>query len=184
MSAFERTGTESEELFALGGPFVRRMREVGWCHERACSFDEEALRTMYRLAWNSLVHVERLPFAPSLDEQRALYAFYLHHPHAPEPVRARIDEARRSAASAKACNALVEAENLAADEWRIEKVKRLSELDPDYPRDYAIGILEFRRKSYPAAAESFHDWLDGHPDGPWTLRARNYLRAAVMASSP
>jgi hypothetical protein len=181
--AFERTGAESAELQALGGPFVRRMREVGWCVEHACAFDDEALRAMFRLAWNGLLRLERAPFAPGLDEERALYSFYLRHPHAPEAARKRIDEARASARTAKACAALVEAEVIAADGWRIDKVKRLALADAEYPRDYALGILEYRNKRYEAAVESFRDWLDGHPDGPWTLRARNYLRASLRAAA-
>src|SRR5262249_19325488 len=31
---FETTGKESEELQALGGSFVRRMRYAGWCDDR------------------------------------------------------------------------------------------------------------------------------------------------------
>ena len=181
--AFEKTGVESAELRALGGPFVRRMREVGWCVEHDCSFDDDALRAMFRLAWNGLLRLERAPFAPSLDEERALYAFYLRHPHAPEAARKRIDEARASARTARACAALVEAEAIAADSWRVEKVKRLALADPEYPRDYAVGILEYRNKRYEAAAESFRDWLDAHPDGAWTLRARNYLRASLTAAA-
>ena len=181
--AFEKTGAESAELQALGGPFVRRMREVGWCRDHACSFDDEALRAMFRLSWNGLLRLERAPFAPGLEEQRALYAFYLRHPHAPEAARKRIDEARGSARSEKACAALVEAEALAADGWRIDKVKRLAQSDPEYPRDYALGILKYRNKSYAAAAESFRDWLEAHPDGPWTLRARNYLRASLSEAA-
>jgi hypothetical protein len=177
--AFERTGTESAELHALGGPFVRRMREVGWCSEHACSFDDEALRAMFRLAWNGLLHLERPPFALGLEEQRALYSFYLQHPHASETTRKRIDEARSSARTAKACAALVEAEAMAAEEWRAEKVKRLALIDPEYPAEYALGVLLYREKRFEASAESFRGWLETHPDGPWTLRARNYMRAAL-----
>jgi TolA-binding protein len=129
-----------------------------------------------------MLRLERAPFEPALDEQRALYAFYLRHPHAPEAARKRIDEARSSARTAKACAALDEAERLAAELWRVDKVKKIALADPDYPRDYALGILNYRRKTFEAAAESFRDWLDKHPDGPWTLRARNYLRASLFES--
>ena len=182
--AFERTGQESEELVALGGPFIKRMHDVGWCRDRRCVFDDEALRAMFRLAWNGLVEVARPPFTPSLDEQRALYAFYLRHPHAPEATRSRIDEARRSASSAKACAALDDGETRAASDWRIEKVKRLAEIDPEYPAAYATGVILFQEKRYLDAAGTFHDWLEAHPDGAWTLRARNYMRASLEAARP
>jgi hypothetical protein len=178
--AFERTGTESEELQAVAGPFVRRMHEAGWCDAHSCQFDDHALRAMYKLAWNGLLHLERAPFALSLDEERALYAFYLRHPHAPDAVRKRIDDARGNARTPNACAALAEAEVLGAELWRIDRVRRLAALDPEYPRDYALGVLHYRHRDFSAAANALRDWLFAHPDGPWTLRARNYLRASLF----
>jgi hypothetical protein len=178
--AFERTGTESEELRALGGPFVRRMRDAGWCHDHTCVIDDDALRVMYKLAWNGLLRLERPPFRVAIDEQRALFAFYLRRPHAAEAVRKRIDDARGTARSEKACAALDEGEALGAEQWRVERVRKLSESDPEYPRDYALGILHYRHKDFSAAADSFRDWLQEHPNGSWTLRARNYLRASLF----
>ena len=34
----------------------------------------------------------------------------------------------------------------------------------------------------PRWSQSFEAWLKDHPDGPWSLRARNYLKAALDAS--
>ena len=183
MHAFERTGAVSPELEALGGAFVRRLTDVGWCHERTCAVDDDALRVMFKLAWDALVRLERPPFDPTLDEERALYAFYLRHPHAPEATRKRIDEAAGAARTPKACRALAEGEALAAEQWRLEKLKRLAQIDPDYPAAYAIGVSQYRRKNFGAAADSFRDWIDAHPDGRWTLRARNYLRASVESAA-
>ncbi len=180
MHAFESKGTSSPELEALGGAFVRRATDVGWCHGAACAMDDDVLRVMFKLAWDTLVRVDRLSaFEPTLDEERVLYAFYLRHPHVPESVRKRIDEAAVAARTPKACHALAEGGALAAEEWRWEKVRRIAQVDPEYPGAYAIGVTQFRRKNYPAAAESFRDWLDAHPDGAWTLRARSFLRASV-----
>ncbi|HEY2509709.1 MAG TPA: hypothetical protein VGI39_02600, partial [Polyangiaceae bacterium] len=53
--AFEKSGKESAELGSLGGPFVRRMHDVGWCTEHACSFDDDALRVMFKTTWNGLL---------------------------------------------------------------------------------------------------------------------------------
>jgi len=179
--AFEATGAVSPDLEALGGRFVERMRDVGWCAEKTCSFDEEALRAMFKLAWNALARTERIPFELALDEERALYAFYLRHPHAPEATRKRIDEARAGARTERACASLAEAERQATEKWRLDKMKRLGEFDRTYPLAYARGIALYRHHDFQAAAESFRDWLDAHPDGPWTLRARNYLRASLAA---
>jgi hypothetical protein len=35
---------------------------------------------------------------------------------------------------------------------------------------------------FDASAQSFEAWLKDHPEGPWTLRARNHLKAALDAS--
>ena len=37
---------------------------------------------------------------------------------------------------------------------------------------------------YDASAEAFRAWLDKHPDGPYSLRARNHLKAALAAYGP
>jgi hypothetical protein len=179
VAAYEKTGKESAELLAVGGPFVRRMRDVGWGKgEHGLAMDADVARTMFKMAWNGLLHLEHEPFAPSLDEERALYAFYLRHPHAPETTRKRIDEARAVARTPKACAALVEAEEMAAEGWRLEKVLHIGAIDPSYPRAYAVGVARFRHKDYEAAIESFRDWIAAHPQGEWTLRARNYIREA------
>lgn len=180
--AFEKSGVQSPELAALGGPFVQRMHDVGWCVEHTCSFDDDALRVMFKTTWNGVARLERAPFTLTRDEERALYAFYLRHPHAPEATRQRIDGARAGAKTPRACAALEEAERLAAEQWRLEKVRRIGQIDPDYPTAYAAGIALFRHKDFQQAAESFRDWIDAHPDGPWTLRARNYLRASLAGT--
>jgi TolA-binding protein len=184
VKAYEATGKESAELIAIGGPFVHRMQDVGWGRgDHGLAMDESVLRTMFKMAWNALLHIDRAPFSVSLDEQRALYAFYLRHPHAPETTRKRIDEARAAARTAKSCAALVEAEAMAAEGWRLDKVRRIGALDPAYPTAYAVGVAHYRHKDYEAAVESFRDWIDAHPNGPWTLRARNYIRAALERSA-
>jgi len=184
VKAYEKTGKESAELLAVGGPFVHRMRDVGWgAGEHGLAASEDVLRTMFKMAWDGLLHIDHPPFAPSLDEERALYAFYLRHPHAPEQTRKRIDEARVAASTAKACAALVEAEAMAAEGWRLDKVQRIGAIDPSYPRAYAEGVSHYRHKDYEAAVESFREWIAAHPEGPWTLRARNYIRAALAESA-
>jgi hypothetical protein len=179
LRAFERTGQESSELVSLAGPFVERMRDVGWCKDHALAMDDSVARVMFDSEWDSLVGVERPPFAASLDEQRVLYAFYLRHPHVPETVRKRIDEARAIAATPKQCHQLDLAFTAAAETWLIEKVKRLRSIDEAYPVDYALGVVHYREREYPAAVQSFRDWIDAHPDGLFTIRARDYLREAT-----
>jgi hypothetical protein len=179
---FTTTGEQSTELQALAGGFVRSMRGEGWCDEHALTPTTAVLRVMFKQMWNAFLDLdERKEMAPTLDEQRMLYAFYLSHPHPSRSMRDAIASARRGAHDAKACRALVEAERVATESWRLERIARIAALDPAYPADYARGIATFRRGEYKASAAAFRKWLDVHPDGALALRAQNFLRAAADA---
>jgi hypothetical protein len=182
VAAFEATGAESEELGALGGAFVRSMRHEGWIVGHTLSFDRHVLRALYKTMWGAFAGLgDRAELALTLDESRALYAFYLSHPHAPEGVRAEANAARAGAHDARVCEAIDADERRAAEAWRLERINRLAAIDPDYPAAFARGVVHFRRAKYGAAAEAFRDWLRDHPTGPWTSRAENYLRASAAA---
>jgi hypothetical protein len=62
---------------------------------------------------------------------------------------------------------------------RREHVEKVARRDPDYPADFARGVLFFQAHAFEASAEAFRRHLERHPDGPWTLRAKNHLLAAV-----
>ena len=190
------TKRPSPELEALAGGFVRSMTTDGWWDGVTLAPSTPALRALFKHMWNTFLGIEPgnplasrtpgrdarfEPFAPTVDEERALYAFYLAHPRLAKPMREAIDSARRGARDDRACRAIAEAERSARESWRLERIGRLAALDPAYPADYARGVARFRRGEYAAAAEAFHKWLDEHPDGPLVLRARSYLRAAADA---
>ena len=190
------TKQPSAELEALAGGFVRSMSTEGWWDGVTLAPPTPALRVLFKHMWNAFLGIEGSDnaalgspgrsthfeeFAPTLDEERALYAFYLSHPRMSKPMREAIASARRGAHDDQACHAIAEAERSARETWRLERIGRLAVLDPAYPADYARGVARFRRGEYMAAAESFRKWLDEHPDGPLVLRARSYLRAAADA---
>jgi TolA-binding protein len=138
---------------------------------------------MFKEMWNALLGLESRPaFALSLDEQRALYAFFIGHAHPSKSMRQALDAARRGAHDEKACLGVAEAEQSATEAWRLERIARIGAIDPAYPTEYARGIASYRQGQYKASAQAFRRWLNDHPDGPLTLRAENYLRAAVDAS--
>lgn len=175
---FEQTGETSAELDALAGGFFRRMADVGWVDGKRVLMNEDALRAAFKVKWNVTAKLDaRAPFDLTLDENRALYAFYLSHPHAPENVRRAIDAARQSARKREDCAALDEGERMAIEQWRADKVDKLAKLDPEYPTAYALGVAQFRAGRYDLAQKSLSRWLDEHPDGAYALRARNYLVA-------
>jgi hypothetical protein len=182
MHRFEATGEQSPELRALAGAFVRSLTIEGWCDGHSVAPDDDALRTMFKQMWNALLGLEGQPeMALALDEQRAVYAFYLSHPRPPKAMREALESARRGARDTNACTAIAEAERVATESWRLERITRLAAIDPSYPAEYARGVASYRRGDFGASARAFRAWLRDHPDGPLALRAQNYLRAAANA---
>jgi len=178
---FEATGAESPELVALAGGFVRSMRSEGWCEGHTLAAGSGALAALFKQMWSAFLGLEaRRSFAPSLDEERALYALYLSRPHAPPKVRTVLEARRRGARDARDCRDVAESERKAVALWSLEKIGRLEAIDPSYPAAYARGVATFRAGDYVNAASSLREWLGAHPDGPFALRARSYLRAAAF----
>jgi hypothetical protein len=180
VARFESTGNESQELAELGGSFLRRMRREGWVRDKTVAFGELERRVVFKLMWDAFIGLEgRAELSPSLDEMRALYRFYLSHPHVSDAKREALAAARRGATEQKQCDAVLVGEQIGIDEWRLERVNKLAAIDPSYPAAYARGVLEFRRRRFGPAAEAFRDWLRDHPNGPWSKRAEGHLRAAA-----
>jgi tetratricopeptide (TPR) repeat protein len=182
VNRFEETGAPSEELEALGGAFIDRMFAAGWSSGRRILLDEAARRSAYKLVWNAQVGADRISeLALTIDEQRALYIFYIEHPHASEAQRAAYETMRRTAPDEAQCERATALEKEDIEQWRLEKIRRLGEVDPAYPTSYALGVAQYRAGRYDKAVESFRAWIQLHPDGPLSLRARNHLKAALAA---
>lgn len=167
---FESTGEVSDELAAVGGAFMRTVRDNGWCEGDPCRrvlLGDAARRASFKKRWNEIVGVRAPALALSLDEQRALVAFLFAHP---VPIRGGaqvLDAASRESQVAQ---------------FLLRKVDDLGALDSAYPRDLARGVVLYRMGRYPLAVEAFRAHLDAHPEGPWALRAQNHLRAALESS--
>lgn len=180
---FEQTGLQSSELAAVAGNFVPAMQAEGWYDGHSLAASEGALRAMFKEMWNRLLGLEsNSAFAVPLDEERALYVLYLSRPHPAASARAALEAARRGASDARTCQAVVEAERVAIEAWRIDRISRLSAIDSSYPAKYARGVANLRRGQFVRAADDLASWLQDHPDGPLALRARSYLRAAALAA--
>jgi hypothetical protein len=179
---FEATGQRSPELDALAGGFVRSLTLEGWCEGHTIAADTTVLRVMFKHMWNSFLGLDGRPeLRPTLDEERALYAFYLSHAHPSKTMRDALGAARRGARDARSCLALDEADRAATEAWRLDHIARLAAIDPSYPADYARGVASFRRGDFGRSAMAFQAWLEAHPTGPLALRAQNFLRAAAAA---
>jgi hypothetical protein len=179
----------SDELSELAGAFVTRMNDVGWCDAKThrCLMDDDERRVAFKITWNGIVGVaEREELRPTLDEMRVLYTFYLRHAHVPEQQRGLLSAERAAASTVRdavaACAAANQRERRAIEGWRLDKVNKLGALDPSYPLAFARGVVQYRMGNYEAAMQSFTTWLDAHPNGPLTIRARNHLKAAMQAA--
>ena len=182
---FESTGQQTPDLLELGGGFVERMAGAGWVEGHHVLLDDTARRAAFKLVWTATLGVDRIPeLAVALDEQRAIYTLYLARPHVPESQRTSFHAMRRNASDAAECATVASKERLAAELWRAEKIRKLGEIDQAYPTSYALGVAYYRAGRYDESLSAFRSWLDRHPDGPLALRARNHLKAALLANGP
>jgi hypothetical protein len=183
--SFESTGTQSPELLELAGGFVERMTDAGWVEGHVLLLDEPQRRAAYKLVWTAMVGGDRVPpLALPIDEQRAFYTLYLSRPHVPDAERLSFEGMRRGAASPDECQTVATKERLASELWRVEKIRKLGELDATYPTSYALGVAYYRAGRYDLSMDAFRAWMDHHPDGPLALRARNHWKAAFSANGP
>ncbi|WP_437660339.1 hypothetical protein [Sorangium sp. So ce1182] len=199
---FESTGEESGELRELGGDFLGLLRRSGWLKRgdarsrgggeaRRVAMDGAVLGVLFKKRWDAIVGVQREPFGLALDEERALFRFLLSHPvsvargsrdlaappadeAAARPTQASEPGPRSPAAALRDAEA-----PRAAEQYRLRKIDELAALDPSYPRHLARGVALYRLGKFVQSADAFRSHLDEHPDGAHTLRAQNYLRAAL-----
>ncbi|WP_437303572.1 hypothetical protein [Sorangium sp. So ce388] len=198
---FESTGEESGELRELGGDFLGLLRRSGWLKRgdarsrgggeaRRVAMDGAVLGVLFKKRWDAIVGIQREPFGLALDEERALFKFLLSHPvsvarggdlaappadeAAARPTQASEPGPRSPAASLRDAEA-----RRTAEQYRLKKIDELAALDPSYPRHLARGVALYRLGKFVQSADAFRSHLDEHPDGAHTLRAQNYLRAAL-----
>jgi hypothetical protein len=185
VTEFEATGKSTPELDELGGAFIDRMVSAGWVSKGRVLLDDAQRRAAYKLVWTAAVGLEQNPnLALSIDEQRALYTLYLRRPHPPEVQRLSLEGLRRDAKNDEECARAGANEQLARETWRNDKIKKLAQIDPTYPAAYALGVGYYRAGRYELAADAFRAWLEAHPEGPYSIRARNHLKAAITAYGP
>lgn len=165
LSHWEATGEQNSDLRELGGDFLSRAEESGWTrppHNLVLSKSERA--TLFRMRWTELTGLsDTLPFSPTLDDWRAYYRLLIEHP---EGSIGKGGDERRDIVR-----------------LRLGYVDALSKRDPDYPADLARGVLFYQLGTFPDSAREIRAYLLRRPAGPWTLRAQNYLRAAVARTN-
>lgn len=148
------------ELTELGGDLAGLLAR-GWLgteSERQAErpVEPSTLRLLFRVRWGLLVGSHRQPpFGPSLEELRGYYAFYLRHPPLPQG-----DETARAF-------------------QRVRYAQALGEVDPAFPRDFALGALLLQAEQGQLAAAHLRAHLARQPDGPLALLAQSYLLYAM-----
>jgi hypothetical protein len=146
------------ELRELSGDFPELARASGWLLTGRLAPEEGERRLLFHARWTELTGLgKRPPFALTLDERRALYAFGLENP--------------------------LGADAAARGRHRFGTIAALERFDPDYPAAFARGVLLFRAEAYAPAAGAFQAHLERFPDGPRTLLAKNHLLAALARSA-
>lgn len=151
----ERAARELEEL---GGSVYAATVERGWLQT---PLDRRELEAFFRMYWGeTLGLVQQQPFAPTLNEWRVYYRFFLSRPLGEGPARK------------------------GDVQLHLGYVAALARHDQDYPARLARGVLFYQQAAFADAAAELRAHLERHPDGPWTLRARNHLAACGAALAP
>jgi hypothetical protein len=138
----------------LGGGLLRLGFARGWFEPAPAGADPGEVGALFRIYWAEVLGLMRQhPFMPTLNEWRAYYRFLLARPTSGGPDRDG-DLGRK-----------------------LEYVAALAQHDQEYPADLARGIFLYQRGAPAAAASALRRHLERFPDGPWALRAKNYLAA-------
>jgi hypothetical protein len=164
---WQASGIESDELAALSGDWVRTLRRNRWCRNgsRELVMDGRVLRVLFKKRWNEITGLSQGPFALTLEEDRLRYGFLIEHPfvrdkQASLPTSPKGVAARRGAA-------------------RLAMIQTLAKRDPAYHANLARGVVLYQMGRFAVASEAFRRHLEQSPDGAYTLRAQNYLKATL-----
>lgn len=149
----------TSERVELGGSLFTMGQQQGWLEPGPGRAHPDELSTLFRVYWADVLRLRRHPFAPTLNEWRAYYRFLLSQPNR---------------------NPATRGHDL---QQQLGYVAALAREDLEYPSHFARGVLLYQLGSIPQAIEQFVSHLQRHPDGRWTLRAKNYLAACGAAMS-
>lgn len=169
--AWAASGKDSADLLDLGGAVRDLLPTNGWTATEGkrtrIVIDELALRAFFKRRWDSLAGLSGAAFALDVDETRAVIAFQIE---------------RSSSLLDAAANAGQLVEGNPETTSLLDHVRELGELDPTYPFRFAEGVVHFKSANYTAAVDAFSRFLQATPDGPYALRARNYMKAALQGA--
>ncbi len=152
LARWRSTGIESVELSELAGSITQAITESGWLGPgRALLPDEHVQAALFQKRFAEITGAREL-VGLTQDQHRALLAFLIAHP----------PQVGNPAAVAA---------------FRARRVEEAAQVDDAYPIELARAIVRQQAGDAAGAIEAYRRHFELHPDGPWTLRARNHLKA-------
>lgn len=149
-----RGGQPTADLTELGGSLINAPEHRGWFVDGRFVDSAATARVLFKARWNQVCGVTEVDgFRATPSESVLLLSFLLRHPSGADPL-----SQRRS---------------------QLAYLDALAKRQPEYPIHFAKGTVLFQLGSYQLASSAFQAHIDAHPDGPWSLRARNHLLAAL-----
>ena len=152
LGAWQTTGKASPDLGELAGSITDTMVQSGWLTPTRAMLPDLHVRVALFQKRFAEITGTRDVLGLNIDQHRALLAFLILHPP-------RMD------------NPLLVAS------YRARRVEEAGQVDPTYPLDLARAIAKHQAGDVTGALEGYRKHFEQHPDGPYTLRARNYLKA-------
>lgn len=156
------SGQTSDELIELGGDTLAQLKHEDWVQnlETAPPDYRVILTAIYKRRFKKLVGSH-----PALDydpvEERVLIGYFLEHP--PRTALAS-NESELEATQGK---------------FLLAQLDDLAKLEPAYPFAFAKGIVLYRMGRYEESSSAFDFYLQTVENGPYRLRAVNYLKASI-----
>ncbi len=165
-ASFLRVGRVSDDLIDLGGAALAEFRRNEWLTSLAeAPRDLDLiLSAMFKRRFRAVIAPRHPRLAPDPVEERALVGFLLKH-----PPPASVPGTRREKKASRG-------------DYLLKRIDELADLEPDYPALYAKGIVFYRMQQFEAAAAAFDEYLQRVGNGPYRLRAINYMKAAIENS--
>lgn len=142
------------DLTELGGNLTNAPGHAGWFVGGRFVASPATARVLFKARWNQVCGVTDVDgFRATPNEAVLLLRFLLTHPDGVEP--------------------------MAQHQNQLLVLEALSKRQPEYPINFARGSVLYQLGNYQLAGAAFQAHIDAHPDGPWSLRARNHLLAAL-----
>jgi len=148
LKVWEETGRVPDDLAELGGDFTRLADKHQWHKSGHLQMQHEERWALGLLRWTTLAGLLKTqPYRLSRDMELVELRFFF---------------------------AQNQREGAGID-LRQRILQRYSELEPEYPLEYAEGVLAAEAGQFDAAAAHFSRQLQAHPTGSYVTRARNHL---------